>query len=123
MGEKTAIKKARAAGNLAGQIEWSDNETRRDAVRIIFSNYGDLVRKHRALDDPELAALVVETAAVFGPDHAEAMNSLFRRLRDEQYELAIGYLNIPWAVGPRIATWQPWPLALYVSAPYTITLK
>ena len=90
VGEKTAIKKARSAGDLAGQIEWADNETRRDAVRIMFSNYGDLERKHRSHSDPDLAALVVETAAVFGTaEHPKAMNNSFRRTREEQYELAM----------------------------------
>jgi hypothetical protein len=37
--------------------------------------------------------------------------------------MGIGYLNIPWAVGPRIVTWEPFPLAFYPSGLHTITLK
>ena len=32
----------------------------------------------------------------------QAFNQLYRRLRDETRELGIGYVNIPWAVGPRV---------------------
>ena len=52
-----------------------------------------------------------------------AFNNLFRRLRDEHYQLGIGYVNIPWAVGPRVLTWEPYPLAFYPSGLETITLK
>jgi hypothetical protein len=37
--------------------------------------------------------------------------------------MGIGYLNIPWAVGPDIITWEPFPLAFYPSGLHTITLK
>jgi hypothetical protein len=35
----------------------------------------------------------------------------------------VGYANIPWAVGPRVTAWQPWPLAFYPSNIHGITLK
>ena len=51
------------------------------------------------------------------------LNKLYRRLRDEQYEIGLGYVNIPWAVGPRILTWEPFPLSFFPTAMHTITLK
>ena len=42
-------------------------------------------------------------------------------MRDEAYWISFGYGNIPWGVGPRIRTWQPYPLAIYISALHTIT--
>jgi hypothetical protein len=44
-------------------------------------------------------------------------------LREESYELSIGYVNIPWGVGPRVLTWEPYPLALYPSALHTIRFE
>jgi ABC-type transport system substrate-binding protein len=56
-------------------------------------------------------------------ERAEAYKKLFLRLRDESYQLGMGYANIPWGVGPRVLTWEPSPLSLHPSALHTITLK
>ena len=75
-------------------------------------------------NDPELAALSIQTFARIGyEDEYEAFNSLWQRLRDESYEIGMGFVNRPYAVGPRIATWEPWPAASFLSALHTITLN
>jgi len=75
-------------------------------------------------EDPELFRLVQETVQILDPDkRAEALKKLFLRLRDESHFLGIGYVNTPWGVGPRVLTWRPYPMALYLSALHTITLK
>jgi hypothetical protein len=53
----------------------------------------------------------------------KALNSLSQRFREEAHYINVGYINIPWGVGPRISTWQPDPLAIYISGLHTITLK
>ena len=61
---------------------------------------------------------------VLDPDkRAEAYTKLFPQLREESYELGIGYVNIPWGIGPRVLTWQPYRLAPFPSALHTIVLK
>lgn len=68
--------------------------------------------------------MVQAALAVIDPIAREqALNKLYRRLRDENYEIGVGYTNIPWGVGPRVLNWQPYPLAFYPSAIHTITLK
>ena len=57
------------------------------------------------------------------PDEQEAFNNLYKRLWEEGYHMGIGYIHIPYGVGPRIATWEPYPVAEYFSALHTITLK
>ena len=52
-----------------------------------------------------------------------SLDSVYKRLADEQFEITIGAFNIPWGVGPRVTAWQPYPLALYPSALDSITLK
>jgi len=67
---------------------------------------------------------VQQTLGVFDPaERPKALNSMFRRLRDENYELTLGFVNIPWAVGSRVLTWQPYPFAFYPSNLYGITLR
>ena len=124
VGDETALKKARKTGELNGQILWRDNEARIDAANTARSGYGDPERKDKNHDDPELYKLVQDAVGVFDPEERpKVLNYLYRRLRDEQYEIGIGYINIPWAVGSRVSTWEPYPLAIYPSAIHTITLK
>jgi peptide/nickel transport system substrate-binding protein len=122
--DSTGISKAHKAGDLNGQILWQDNQARKDATSYISSRYGDPEHVTRAHEDPEILRLTQETYAILDPDkQAEAAKKLFPRLRDESYWLGIGYVNIPWGVGPRVLTWEPYPLSTYPSALHTVTLK
>ena len=129
VGDSTGIKKAYKARELRGVALWRDNETRPDASSTMLGNFGDPNSYNRQHDDlesyaPELTGLVQETLRVVNPDErAEALAKLYLRLRDESYQLGIGYANIPWAVGPAVVTWLPYPLSPWPSALHTITLK
>jgi ABC-type transport system substrate-binding protein len=125
VGDEASLKEASSlTTDLHGQILWRDNETRIDAADTIRSGYGSPERISRAHNDPELFEIVRQDTAVFDPEEREAaLNSAFLRLREEGYDINVGYLNIPFAVGPRIETWEPYPLAFYPSALHTITLK
>jgi peptide/nickel transport system substrate-binding protein len=124
VGESAALTKASRAGDLDGQIYWAEQQTRTDATGYIFNRYADPEYKPRISTDPELHQLVQDTVWIVDPDkRAEASKNMYLRLRDESYYLGIGYYNVPWAVGPRVLTWQPLPLALYASALHTLTLK
>jgi len=124
VGDETALKQQRRTEELHGQMFWEDSEARKDAGSSILSSYGlpeNDVRRH---DNPELFQLVNKTLAVTDPaDRNAAFNNLYLRLRDESFHLGIGYLNIPWAVGPRVVAWQPWPMSFYPSNLHGITLK
>jgi ABC-type transport system substrate-binding protein len=122
--DSVGISSRQRAGELNGQIRWVDNQARVDATSWINLTYGDFKSTSRFHEDPELLRLVLETQQILDPDkRAEATKKLALRLRDESYELGIGYANVPWAVGPRALTWQPYPLSLWVSGYHTITLK
>jgi peptide/nickel transport system substrate-binding protein len=124
VGEEAGLKKALKAQKLHGQILWRDNEARIDAASISRSSYGTLDYSARVSNDPEVAKVVQDALAVFDPDKLEeTWNEVYLRLRDESYELGIGYINIPWGVGPNILEWQPYPLAFYPSGVHTLTLK
>ncbi len=125
IGDEGALKKAYTLSeDLYGQILWRDNETRIDAARLLRSNYANPETYSRFHNDPKLFALATETLAVIDPvEREKVLNSTYQRLRDEAYDIPLGYINIPWGVGPRIQTWQPYPLAFYPSALHTITLK
>jgi peptide/nickel transport system substrate-binding protein len=129
VGDSTGIKKAYQARELRGVALWRDNETRPDASSTMYGNFGDpnsYNRQHDDLDSftPELAQLVRETIKIVDPDErTQALAALYLRLKDESYQLGIGYANLPWGVGPNVLTWQPYPLSPWPSALHTITLK
>ena len=124
VGDAAALKKAWLSQEINGQVLWRDNEARLDAAGWARNFYGIPDQANRFHNDPELFALVQKANGVFAPEERQkVLNNLYRRLRDESYEFGIGYINIPWAVGPRISTWQPYPLAFYPPGLYTITLN
>jgi len=122
--DETGIKKQWYGGEIHGQIMWRDNETKMDMASSIFGQYGDPESFNRYHGDPELFRITQETVQILDADkRTEALTKLYVRLRDETYWSSVGYVNIPWAVGPRVLTWQPYPLATFPSALHTITLK
>ena len=124
VGDETAVKAAWLAGDLAGQLLWRDNQTRVDAAGIATTLYGVPDAALRLHEDPELFATVLEAVAVSDPaTRSGVLNELYKVLWDEHLEMAIGYTNIPWGLGPRIASWEPWSLAFHATARHTITLN
>ena len=125
----TALKKqTRFTEDLYGQLYWRDNDTRPDGSKIVrpTNTWGGStsVSKSRAHEDPELAALSAKVHAILDPAEREkALIAAYQRFRDEAYWFGLGYINIPWGVGPRILTWEPYPVAIHPSALHTITLK
>ena len=124
VGDEAALQKKRLTGDLDGQILWRDNETRLDASGVTRSYYGNPEHKGRLTEDPEILDMLNEAMSIGDPEvQAESLNKLYRRLRDESFELGLGYINIPWAVGSRIDHFNPWPLSFYGGPMHTITLK
>jgi len=124
VGSEAAVKKANLTEELHGQIVWRDNEARRDPASGLDGNFATPGHGNRRHDDPKLFELVNQTFAVIDPvQRKEAFGKLAKVLREGTYELGIGYVNIPWAVGPRVAAWQPWPLSFYPSNLHGIILK
>jgi peptide/nickel transport system substrate-binding protein len=110
-----------------GQVVWSDNDGRYDATGVVglyYAPYGGLPEARIRHTQPEAFALAEEANAALGqPQEHQLLNNVYRQLREEAHVISIGYINTPWGLGPRIANWEPWPVADYVSALDTITLK
>jgi len=124
---RTAVKKAGRDGELTGQLTWLDNEPQIDPTSLVQAFYTDrriTLSKSSLHDEQELLDLAATAVAILDPEErAEAIRILLPRLMEEAYQPNIGYINIPWGVGPRVLTWQPNPMAPYPSALHTITLK
>jgi len=124
VGEEANIKKQILTEELYGQVVLADNEARLDAASINRNAYGTPGHGSRYHETQELVDLMQKALAVTDPaERPKVFNATYRRLRDEAYEFSLGYVNIPWAVGPRVTAWQPYPLAFYPSNHQSIVLK
>jgi len=110
-----------------GTISWTAQNTRLDAGGVTRNYHLNLQKggpsaRHHA--DPELFAIVEKALTGIGQEGYEKnLNSMYRRLREEAYDISAGgYINTPYAVGPRIKSWQPYRVAEYASALHTIQL-
>jgi peptide/nickel transport system substrate-binding protein len=125
VGDETALKDAaNNTGSLYGQIIWRDNEARVDGVSTLRSGFATPDNEGRSHNNPEIFALARQGIGVIDPAQKQAtLVKTYQRLRDEGYRFSIGYVNIPWGVGPRVVEWSPQPMAFYPSALHTIRLK
>jgi peptide/nickel transport system substrate-binding protein len=124
VGDEGALNRASRTPELHGQMTWRDNEARLDGASILLSSYGSPEQGNRFHEDPELYQAVADAISVVDPEQrSEALNQLYRRLQQENYEIGIGYVNIPWGVGPRVKTWQPFAFSFFPSGIHTITLE
>ena len=124
VGEEVSIKRLRSAGDLDGQVIWRDNETRLDAAQILGTTYGRRDYRARFHNTDELFELTKQAISVF--DDAErpaALNKWYQRLYEEKYQIGIGTINIPWALGANVENWEPYPVAFYPSSMHTLILK
>ncbi len=124
VGDEAALKRDTLTDALHGQILWRDNEAGLDKTSVWLSSYGSPTHGARLHQTQDLFDLTGLALGVVEPVERQKQNNILaKRGREESYELGIGYMNIPWAVGPRVAAWTPYPLAFYPSNIHGITLK
>jgi ABC-type transport system substrate-binding protein len=124
--EESAVKElTRLTEGGYGQVLFRDNETELDPSDLLQTDYGNAPgRPDYATRDPEINAMALETNAIIDPaERWPAVSQAYKRFRDESFERSFGYINIPFGVGSRIKTWEPYPLAFYPTALHTITLE
>jgi peptide/nickel transport system substrate-binding protein len=123
--EEADVKKlTRLTEDGLGQVLFRDNETELDPSDMLQTDYGNSPgRPDYSTRDPEINAMSLETNAIIDPAQRwPAVSKMYKRFRDESFEQSFGYINIPFGVGPRIQTWEPYPLAFYPTALHTITI-
>jgi peptide/nickel transport system substrate-binding protein len=124
--EEADVKKlTRLTDGGQGQVLFRDNETELDPSDMLQTDYGNNPgRFDYSTRDPEINAMALATNAIIDPAQRwPAVSAAYKRFRDESFEMSFGYINIPFGVGPRIKTWEPYPLAFYPTALHTITLE
>ena len=119
--------------DFAGEAVWVAQNTRMDGAGISRAVFLTSQRESpanaafqpntRTHNDPQIFDMLKETMLTSGTSTAEeTWNSAYMTLRDESYHLSLGYVNAPWGVGPRILSWEPFPVCEYACAYHTITI-
>ena len=123
VGEEVSLKKVQYAGEIAGQYLVRTNENTFDGGRRMLGRYsGD----GYIAQDAELAEnIILPALATVGTleQRHEAYHTALKAVFDKHYDFSPGYLNQPYGVGERVASWTPWPLSPYPSALWTVTFK
>ncbi len=124
IGDEADTKKKVLTEELYGQYLWRDNETRMDTASGINYWLGDKKLDSRLHENDEIFKMILDASAVIDPVAREAAYvGVVLRQAEEQYQISVGYVNIPWGVGPNVAEWTPFSLALYPSALHTVVMK
>ena len=125
IGEASTVRERWFDRQLDGKVIVRANETRWDGGSITNGIYGNPDgNAHLGGKREDVIAVAKEALAVVDPAlRQEAFNEAYRFLYEEHYEFSTGYVNLPWGVGPRIASWEPWPVVAYQTAIWTMKLN
>ena len=122
VGEEVSTKNRQYAGEIAGQYVVRTNENTFDGGRRLLGRYGP---DGYIAQDPELTEKYILLAlATVGTqqERHEAYHTALKAIFDKHYDFSPGYLNQPYGVSARVASWEPWPLAPYPSALWDIQI-
>ena len=125
VGEAATVRERWFDRQLDGKVIIRANETRWDGGSITNGIYGNPEGSaHLGGRRDDLVAVAKEALSVVDPALRQAaFNKAYKILREEHYEFGTGYVNLPWGVGPRVTSWEPWPVVAYQTAIWTMKLQ
>ncbi len=123
VGEEVSMKKVQYAGEIAGQYLVRTNENTFDGGRRMNGRYS--ADGYIAQDVELQQNYIIPALAKVGSmeERHEAYHTALKAVFDKHYDFSPGYLNQPYGVSGRVASWDPWPLSPYPSALWTVTFK
>ena len=131
VGDAAATRQAWNNREYPGDVLVRTNEARYDGTSITQGAYNNKAIAWRAIDDPEKEPWASTTTPVV----IKGLSDLNEATRQQSYNEMYAYLydqaywgdgfntNVPWGMGPDVATYEPWSLVPYVTAIWTVTLK
>lgn len=122
--DRTLLGQRSRGGELVDKIVLFINECRWDGSTITHGTYNDPESPGRASNDPKLWDLIGRTWLVVDPDkRGDAMAAMYPAVREESYQISLGYGNLPWGASKRIKAWEPWSAAAFFNAHWTIEVS
>ena len=130
IGDQAAIKDRWNNRELPGDLLIGDNEARFDGTSITRGGFANPNTAWRAVKDARVEPwkTIADRAGIALDDINEAtrhqsFNEAYEYLRDQAYYWGPFSSNVPWGVGPRLKSYEPWTLVPYFTAVWTIELK
>ncbi len=130
IGDQAAIKDRWNNRELPGDLLIRDNEARYDGTSITRGGFANPNVAWRAVKDPRVEPwkTIADRAGIALDDINDAtrhqsFNEAYEYLRDQAYYWGPFSSNVPWGVGPRLKSYEPWTLVPYFTAVWTIELK
>ena len=130
VGEQQSIKAAWNNRQYGGDVLIRTNEARYDGTSLVRGGYTNPDIAWRPISDPRIEPWKTIAAPVhlalndLNPDtRPQSFNKTYIYLRELNYTWGPFSSNVPWGVGPRIKTYQPWTLVPYFTAVWTIELN
>jgi ABC-type transport system substrate-binding protein len=122
VGEEVSMKKMQYAGEIAGQYLVRTNENTFDGGRRMNGRYGKVDGYIGYEKNVSEAIKKANTLIGTQEERHEVYHDALKKIHDLHYDFSPGYLNQPYGIGARIASWDPWPLSPYPSALWTINI-
>lgn len=124
VGEHAAIAQKRVNLELDGQMWWRETSIPLDPTDTFQARWGDPESSWRATDNPDVISRMQDLIAIIDTDERmAAYEPMIKELIDDAYYMSPGYINVPFGVGPRVESWEPYALKSFFSALYTVELK
>ena len=129
VGDPGSIYAQRDNRELPGRILIRANEARYDTTSITRAMWCEgaarVCEPDVSEDDARLHNLVQEKVVNELDPETKLKNfqEVATVLREEGHGFSLFATNTPWAVGPRVKNWEPWPVVTYVTALWTIELE
>ncbi|MQG80599.1 MAG: ABC transporter substrate-binding protein [SAR202 cluster bacterium] len=129
IGDQGAIKDVWNNREIPGDVLIRDNEARYDGTSITRGGFCNVGTAWRAVKDPAFepwkticgeASKALDDAS---STREASFQTAYKYLRDESLMWGPFFSNVPWGIGPRVASYEPWTLVPYFTAPWTIELK
>ena len=110
-------------GEIAGEYLVRTNENTFDGGRRMNGRYA---KEDGYIGYEEnISKLIRHANSLIGTqaERHEAYHDALKAVHELHYDFSPGYLNQPYGIGSRIASWNRWPLSPYPSALWTVNVQ
>jgi peptide/nickel transport system substrate-binding protein len=120
--EEVSHKNKQYAGELPGEYVVRTNENTFDGGRRLLGRYGPdgYIAKDAEMTENDILPALATVGTQ--QERHEAYHTALKTIFDKHYDFSPGYLNQPYGVSARVASWEPWPLSPYPSALWSIQI-
>ena len=131
VGDASAVRQQWNNRQLPGTVLVRTNEARYDGTSIVTGSWTNPEIAWRAIKGPD-AEPYKSTTVPFArkaladtnlATRAQTFNETYKVLKDENIYWSSFYTNLPWGLGKRIKSYEPWTLVPYVTAIWTVELN